>query len=191
MNARTYQLSAMPNDTNRDDESNFSHTLVRSLPAEALLDAIAQVTGVAPEFDGYPAGTRAAQVPCLPGPRRKETPDLGVKFLRQFGKPERLLSCACERSDNTTLAQALQLMTGPLITKAVQEPDNRVGKLLKAGKSNDAIIEELFLAALCRAPNDRERSAIVGRVESAPDRRAALEDVLAALLNSKEFLLRK
>jgi hypothetical protein len=191
MSSRTYQLSAIPNDTNREDESNFSHTLLRSLPAEALLDAIAQVTCVPPEFDGYPAGTRAAQVPCLPGPRRKETPDLGVKFLRQFGKPERLLACACERSDNTTLAQALQMMTGPLITKAIQEPDNRVGKLLKAGKSNGDIIDELFLAALCRTPNDRERSAIVGRVENAPDRRAALEDVLAALLNSKEFLLRK
>jgi hypothetical protein len=191
MNSRTYQLSAIPNDTNKADETNFSHTIVRGLPAEALLDAIAQVTGVAPEFDGYPAGTRAAEVPCLPGPRKKETPDLGVKFLRQFGKPERLLSCACERSDNTTLAQALQMMTGPLLTKAIGDPDNRVGKLMKAGKSNAEIVEELFLAALSRMPNDRERSAIIGRVENAVDRRSALEDVLAALLNSKEFMLRK
>ncbi len=191
MNSRTYQLSAIPNDTNTEDETNFSHTLVRGLPAEALLDAIAQVTGVRLDFDGYPAGTRAAQLPCLPGPRRKETPDLGVKFMRQFGKPERLLSCACERSDNTTLAQALQMMTGPLLTKAIGDPDNRVGKLMKAGKSNTEIVEELFLAALSRLPNDRERSAIIGRVENAADRRNALEDVLAALLNSKEFMLRK
>ena len=32
MNSRTYQLSAIPNATNRDDETNFSHTIVRSLP---------------------------------------------------------------------------------------------------------------------------------------------------------------
>jgi Protein of unknown function (DUF1553)/Protein of unknown function (DUF1549) len=191
MNSRAYQLSAKPNDTNRDDELNFSHTQVRSLPAEALLDAIVQVTGVGVEFDGYPAGTRAAQIPCLPGPRRRETVDLGVKFLRQFGKPERLLTCACERSDNTTLAQALQMMTGPLLTKAIDDPDNRVGKLLKAGKSSSEIVEELFLAALCRPPSDRERSAIMARIESASNRRTALEDVLAGLLNSKEFLLRK
>jgi Protein of unknown function (DUF1553)/Protein of unknown function (DUF1549) len=191
MNSRTYQLSAIPNDTNRDDETNFSHTVVRSLPAEVLLDAISQVTSVPATFDGYPKGTRAGQIPSLPILGRKEKFDSGMKFLRQFGKPERLLSCACERSDNTTLAQALQMMTGTLVNRAVSEPENRVGKLLKAGKSNVEIIEELFLASLCRMPNDRERSAITARLESAPDARSALEDVLAALLNSKEFLLRK
>jgi hypothetical protein len=191
MLSRTYQLAATPNATNRDDESNFSHTLVRGLSAEALLDAISQVTGVHASFDGYPAGTRAAQIPSLPGLERKGSMEPGTKFLRQFGKPERLLACSCERSDNTTLAQALQMMTGPLLTKAIEAPDNRLGKLLKAGKSNSEIVEELFLAALTRLPNDRERSAIVARIENASNRRVALEDVLAALLNSKEFLLRR
>lgn len=191
MNSRTYQASAIPNVTNLEDEANFSHTVIRSLPAEALLDAISQITGVPTAFDGYPAGTRAAQIPCLPNPIRRETPDNGVKFLRQFGKPERLLACSCERNDSTTLAQALQLMTGPLVSRAVTDPDNRIGKLLKAGKSNVEIADDLFLAALCRGPNDRERSAILARIEAASDRRAAFEDLLAALLNSKEFLLRK
>jgi len=191
MNSRTYQASAIPTPGNRDDETNFSHTIVRGLSAETLLDAISQVSGVPAQFDGYPEGTRAGQIPSLPSLRRKETLDSGMKFLRQFGKPERLLACACERSDNTTLAQALQMITGPLINRALSEPDNRLGKLMKAGKSNADIVEELFLAALSRVPNDRERSAIMTRIESAPDRRAALEDVLAAILNSKEFLLRK
>ena len=191
MNSRTYQASAIPNATNAEDESNFSHTIVRSLPAEALLDAISQVTGVPAVFDGYPEGTRAAQVPSLPSIRRKETLDSGMKFLRQFGKPERLLACACERSDSTTLAQALQMMTGPLVHRALSEPNNRLGKLMKAGKTNAEITDELFLSALSRLPNDRERSAIVTRIEASSDRRGALEDLLAALLNSKEFLLRR
>lgn len=191
MNSRTYQVSSTPTLGNRDDETNFSHTIVRGLSAETLLDAISQVTGVPAEFDGYPKGTRASQVPSLPQLRRRDTPDSGTKFLRQFGKPERLLACACERSDSTTIAQALQLLTGPLIHRALSEPDNRIGKALKAGKSNGEIIEDLFMAALVRLPSDRERSAILERVEMARDRRAALEDVLAGLLNSKEFLLRK
>jgi hypothetical protein len=191
MNSRTYQASAIPTPGNRDDETNFSHTIVRSLSAETLLDAISQVTGVPAHFDGHPEGTRAGQIPSLPSLRRRETLDSGMKFLRQFGKPERLLTCSCERSDNTTLAQALQMITGPLITRALSEPDNRLGKLMKAGKSNADILDELFLAAVTRTPNDRERSAILTRIESAPERRSALEDVLAALLNSKEFLLRK
>jgi len=191
MNSRTYQTSAIPNASNQSDETNFSHTLIRSLPAEALLDAISQVTAVPATFDGYPVGTRAAQVPSLPSLRRKETLDSGMKFLRQFGKPERLLSCDCERSDNTTLAQALQMVTGPLMHKAVAAESNRVGQMLKAGKSNADMIDELFLASLSRTPNDRERSSLIARIESAADRRVALEDVLWALLNSKEFLLRR
>jgi hypothetical protein len=123
--------------------------------------------------------------------RRGQATASSQKFLRLFGKPERLLSCDCERSDATTLAQALQLITGDLLNDAVRDPDNRVGRLLKAGQADRAIVEELFLATLTRRPTDHEGSALAARVEAAPDRRAALEDVLWALLNSKEFLLRK
>jgi hypothetical protein len=191
VNSRTYQLSAVPTDTNRDDETNFSHALVRPLPAEPLLDAVARVTEVPVKFDGYPLGFRATQLPGMPIARRKQVLDEGTKFLRVFGKPERLLNCDCERNDNATMAQALQFISGRLINKAVSEPENRLGRLLKAGKSNGEIIEELFLAGLCRLPTDAERAALVVRIESAADRRAALEDVLWGLLNSKEFLLRK
>src|SRR5262249_57189778 len=66
MNSRTYQLSAVPSATNEDDETNFARALVRSLPAEPLLDAVAQVTGVPVAFDGYPVGLRATQLPGMP-----------------------------------------------------------------------------------------------------------------------------
>jgi hypothetical protein len=191
MNSRTYQLSAVPNDTNRDDETNFAHGLIRPLPAESLLDAISQVTGVPAEFQGYPVGLRATQLPGLPVVSRKGTSGDAVKFLRQFGKPERLLSCDCERSTDATLAQALQLITGALVNRAVSEPDNRLGELLSAGRSNREIVEELYLAALCRPPTESEQNAIVARVAAAADRRAALEDVLWALVNAKEFMLQR
>jgi hypothetical protein len=191
MNSRTYQLSAVPDATNKDDETNFSHALIRPLPAESLLDGISQVTGVPAVFDGYPVGLRATQLPGLPSLTRKGVSGDAVKFLRLFGKPERLLSCDCERSTDTTLAQALQLITGSLLNKAVTEPDNWLGRLVREGRSNREIIDELFLAALSRSPSPAEQSAIVSRVDAAPDRRAALEDVLWALLNSKEFMLRR
>jgi hypothetical protein len=191
MNSRTYQLSAVPNATNEDDETNFAHALVRPLPAEPLLDAVARVTAVPVAFDGYPVGLRATQLPGLPIARRKQSLGDGFKFLRVFGKPERLLNCDCERNDNSTMAQALQFLTGGLVNRAVSEPDNRLGQLVKAGRSNREIVEELFLASLCRLPSEEERAALLARIESAADRRTALEDVLWALLNSKEFLLRK
>src|SRR5205807_2334071 len=108
MASHTYQLSAVPNDTNRADENNFAHCQVRPLQAEQLLDAIAQVAGVPAKFRGYPLGLRAGQVPALRTPARAR--DGGAtsaeQFLKQFGKPERLLSCECERSEDTTLGQA-------------------------------------------------------------------------------------
>jgi hypothetical protein len=191
MNSRTYQLSVHPNDTNREDETNFSRGIVRSLQAEQLLDAVAGATGVSPRFEGFPAGTRAGQLPGVGAQSGKKIASEADKFMRQFGKPERLLSCDCERSEDTTLGQALQMITGQLVNKGVSDADNRLGKLLAAGKSNGTILEELYLATVCRLPNDRETGALLTRIEQAPDRRAALEDVLWALLNSKEFLLRQ
>ena len=108
-----------------------------------------------------------------------------------FGKPPRSLSCECERSDDTTLAQAFQLITGPLLNRMLSEPDNRIGKALAKDQSTKQIIDELYLAALCRRPAPEEMRRMLSLVERAKDRRSALEDVLWGLINAKEFLLRR
>jgi hypothetical protein len=191
MNSRAYQLAALPNVTNRADETNFSRALVRSMLAEPLLDAIAQVTGAPIAFDGYPLGVRATQLPGMPIARRNQRLGNGFKFLRIFGKPERLLNCDCERNDSTTTAQALQLLTGALVNEAISAPHNRLDELLKSGKSDREILDELFLASLCHTPMAAERTALQARLLHAANRRQALEDILWGLLNTKEFLLRE
>jgi hypothetical protein len=190
--SRTYQLSAAPNVTNRDDESNFARAIIRPLQAEQLLDAVAAVTGVEPRFAGFPKGTRAGQLPGVGAQRRRgRGATAGEKFLSVFGKPVRSLSCECERSDDSTLAQAFQLITGDVLNGMLAESDNRLGKQIAAGRSNAQILDELYLAALCRPPSATERKAALELVERGKDRRAALEDVLWGLLNAKEFLLRR
>jgi hypothetical protein len=192
LNSRTYQLSAVPNDTNRDDEANFAHALVRPLQAEQLLDALAQATSVPVPFNGYPLGMRAGEVPGLhAGGGRRQQPTEGERFLVSFGKPERLLNCECERSDDTTLGQAFQLITGEMLNRMLREPHNRLGHLLAAGRSDEAILEELYLSALCRLPTQEERGRGVAYLQRAKDRRAALEDLAWGLVNAKEFLLRQ
>ena len=191
MNSRTYQLSAVPNETNRDDEANFARAVVRPLQAEQLLDALAQVTAVTPSFPGHPAGTRAGQLPGVSANRgRRQRVSDGERFLSSFGKPVRLLSCECERSDDTTLNRAFQLITGPLLNKMLSDPDNRIGRLIASGATDAAIIEEFYLAALCRPPSATERQRALALLGSAKDRRAALEDLVWGLVNAKEFLLR-
>jgi Protein of unknown function (DUF1549)/Protein of unknown function (DUF1553) len=194
LNSRTYQASAAVDDTNHDDEVNYAHTLMRPLQAEPLLDAVAQVLETPVKFAGYPLGVRAEQLPGLLGMYGRGN---GVKagaaerFLKTFGKPDRLLSCECERADDTTLLQSFQLLTGELVNGLIARDDNRLGRLLKAGKSDEAIVAEFYLAALSRPPSAAEVGQALTHVRAAKDRRAALEDVVWGLLNAKEFLLRR
>ena len=192
LNSRTYQLSSQPSGTNGDDDAHFARALVQPLEAEQLLDAISQVTGSSVKFNGYPLGMRAVQLPAVQLARRGEgRANAGEKFLKVFGKPERLLSCECERSEDTGLLQAFQLITGELLHQMLGDPDNRIGKMLAAGRSDAEIVDTLYLAALSRHPTTQEEAKLVGFVRKAKDRRAALEDVAWGLVNSKEFLLRR
>jgi hypothetical protein len=188
MNSRTYQLSAVPNDSNGDDEANFSHAIPRSLQAEQLLDAIAQVTGVPQKFPRYPEGTRAAQLAGVRSYGREPTEP--ERFLQTFGKPDRLLSCECERNTETTLGQAFQLITGDLINRSMAKKENNLGKMMEAKETDQDIVEAFYLATLCRLPAKEEREKAASLLSKAKDRRAALEDLLWGLLNAKEFLLR-
>jgi hypothetical protein len=191
-NSGTYQLAAEPTATNSSDETNFSHAIVRPLPAEALLDALHRVTATSARFTGYPVGLRAVELPGVqvPSSRRRRRPLGEEQFLVKFGKPPRLLSCECERSEESTLGQAFQLVSGPTINALLARPDNILGKLLAADRAPGQMIDELYWRTLSRQPSPEERQAMLDHVEHAADRRVALEDVLWALVNSKEFLLR-
>jgi hypothetical protein len=193
MMSRVYQLaSTVQNRDTMGDELHHSHAMVQPLEAEQLLDALSQVMQVPVQFKGYPLGLRANQVPAPPqSGRRFGGEGMGEKFLKTFGKPDRLLTCECERLDDPGLLQAFQLITGELTNTMIRDADNRIGKLLSAGKSDAEMLEELYLAALCRKPTETEAKKLLALLASAKDRRAAWEDVLWAVVNSKEFLLRR
>src|SRR5205085_11575332 len=106
MRSRTYQLSAVPKETNKDDARYFSHATTKLLTAEQLLDALCDVTGVPEKFAGLPAGTRAVQLP---------DGEVNHPFLKAFGQPARELACKCERESDGNLGQALQLINGPTV----------------------------------------------------------------------------
>ena len=186
MASRTYQRSSRPTRSNGDDQTGLSRALVRPMQAEVLLDAVAGVCGARPRFAGMPTGTRAVQLPGHGGRRARSEAD---KFLAAFGKPPRSLSCECERSDDSTLAQALHLLAGPLLAGLLERQDNILGKMERA--SDDAVFDRLYLSALCRLPSRAERAAASALVARSKDRRAGLEDLLWSLLNAKEFLLRR
>jgi len=192
MTSNTYQLASEPNETNRDDSVNFSHALVRRLTAEQLLDSLARATGTPVVFNGYPPGTRAGQIPGVRAVRlRDKAPSKGDQFLKLFGKPPRLQSCECERSQDATLSQTFELISGPLLNTLLTRSGNRIDELLSSEMSDAERVRELYWTVLSRPPTEGELERILGHVSAASDRRKAFEDVLWALVNSDAYLFRR
>ena len=192
MTSRSYQLSSEPTADNADDTINFSHALPRRLSAEQLLDTQHQVLDVPAQFSGYPSGLRAAQLPGGSPVRRNEMKMGGSeKFLAMFGKPARLLACECERSSETTLGQTFQLISSPEINSLLTQKDNRLASLLASGKPDDDLVTELYWTALSRPPTPTETASAARLLNETTAKRAAFEDLAWALLNAKEFVLRK
>ena len=105
-------------------------------------------------------------------------------FLKAFGQPERRTPCACERSGEPTLDQALQLLNGKKVHDQVGQSLKRYQKL-----ANQPLVEELYLSALSRLPTARERQATGRYLEaSGDDRSAAIRDLVWAVLNTQEFM---
>ena len=178
LNSRVYQLSSSTLPSNEDDQQNFSHYVQKSLTAEVLLDAICQSTGVAEEFNGWPSGYRAIQV------WDNRMPSY---FFRIFGRPVRASVCECERSGEPSISQALHLLNAPEIYEKLSHRHGHARQLAGSGKSSKEILDELYLITLARFPTNDEVE-LMQQAFAASGRRAATEDVLWALLNSKEFL---
>jgi hypothetical protein len=179
MKSRTYQLSSRKNAFNTTDEIYFSHAGTRLLSAETLLDAICQVTSVPEAFPGAPPGTRAVEL---------SEPPTDHYFLKIFGQPQREMACQCERSNESNLSQALQMINGPVVHNKLRDQNGRIHKMIAGNKTDDEIIGELYLAALARKPVEAELTAAKQHIAQGMDRKLALEDIGWALLNSKEFL---
>jgi hypothetical protein len=180
LNSRTYQASYQANDSNREDQIYFSHQLPRLMSAEQLLDAINHATGLQEKFANLPLGTKATHLPA---------PDLvKIDFLKVFGQPERSTVCACERASDSNLGMAIELFNGPTIHKKLQQDTNRFRVALKQDKPLAEILDQLYLAAVCRLPTEFERKAAIehcGKRETPAD---GLADVCWALLNTDEFI---
>lgn len=179
VSSRAYQASIATNEWNANDRDNFSHAIPRRLSAEELMDAVASAAGARPRFPEVPENTRASQL---------VDPHIGREgFLDVFGRPARDSSCECERRSDFSLPQALNLVNGRTISDAVADSKGRVAKLILGGKSDAAIVDELYLAALSRLPTEEERQRGVAYLSNAA-RASRVQDLLWALLNSKAFL---
>jgi len=180
VNSRAYQAGIQTNVWSDDDKVNFSHAMPRRLGAEELMDGISQAAGARPKFPEVPPDTKAEAFP---------DPHVGKDgFLDVFGRPARESSCECERRSDISLPQALNLVNGKTIGDAIADPKGRVAKLILAGASDRAIVEELYLAALSRFPTASEYDTAASFLKAGQRRAAWAQDLLWSLVNSKAFL---
>ena len=191
MASQIYQFSSTPNLSNAADARNFSRTLPQRLSAEKLLDAQCHVLAVPAEFNGYPLGTRAGQIRGVERERaRDKKPSTADRFLKTFGKPDRLLACECERSGETTLKQAFVLLGDQGLEERLADGNNRLARLAASDKTAEEIIAELYFVALLRQPTAEELAGAKALLTQHDDRFRGLQDLAWALLNSKEFIFR-
>lgn len=184
----TYQRSARTDASNRPDDRFYSHYLPRRIPAEALLDAVCQVTGAPEKFAGMPKGTRAISLPDT---------HIASDFLDLFGRPARQVTCECERNMEPNMAQALHLITAATLNGKISAKDGTLAKLATARKSDMEIVEELYLACFSRKPTPSEHNAVSEALataggktpeEIAAARQQVFADLLWAMLSSPEFV---
>ncbi|MFN6049781.1 MAG: DUF1549 domain-containing protein [Planctomycetia bacterium] len=191
--SHAYQLSSTPNKDNLGDRQNYSRYYPRRLPAEVMLDSIDQLAGTQTDFANLPAGTRAVALP-------DNSYNRSSPFLRVFGRPENESVCECERMQSSSLAQSLHMINASDIRGKLANGNGRAEKLARDKRPNDEKIRDMYLVAFARAPRPEELNAALDylaeprlnsagqTVDTTKATRENFQDLLWALINSKEFL---
>lgn len=181
MESKLYQLSSIPNETNLSDTRNYSRSYRRRLPAEVLMDAVANATGVPDKFTATPIGSRASQAWSY---------KIESHFLNAFGRPNSSSDCPCERDTRLSVVQTLHLMNASSLQAKLTDGSGRAGKLAAGDFPPEKIVEEIYLATLSRPPGQDELKIALAQFSAeGATRKTACEDLLWALINSPEFAL--
>lgn len=195
MNSDTYQRSSEASDRNINDKKYFSRYYPRRLMAEVIHDAIVDVTGVPTVFDriAYLGGDKTPTSFYAKGTKAIQLFDSSVEsgFLRTFGRNQRRITCECERSDEPSVIQVLNLNNGDTLNEKLSASGSIVEQLLaKHGDDDAAIIESGYLRCLSRYPTDAEKLSMLEEFKkvSSPEKKTFLEDFLWSLMTSREFL---
>jgi hypothetical protein len=181
--SNAYQRSTQANETNADDDRNFSKARLRRIRSEVLLDVVTAATATQNKFQGLPLGARAVQI---------ADGNTSSYFLTTFGRATRGTACSCEVKMEPNLSQALHLLNGDTVQEKITS-GGVVKRMLDENRSAEQIVEEIYLRTLTRMPTDKERTSLLEILQdpAAQDPAAIqrnLEDSFWAILNSREFV---
>ncbi len=182
--SRTYQLSSLPNEYNESDKQSFARYYPKRLQAEVLFDAVCKLTDSPTQFAGLPSDRFAPN-------RAIMLPDESFQsyFLDVAGRPQRISACECERVNEASLAMSLHLLNSNEIQNKLAQGGGRADALAKDSRPDAEKIEELFLLAIAKKPTETQLNAALDHIaKNEKNKKAAYENIIWALLNSKAFL---
>jgi hypothetical protein len=182
--SRTYQLSAYPNQFNKHDKKAFARFYPRRMQAEVLFDAISQVTNSPTVFPGLPGDKHSPN-------RAIMLPDesFASYLLDVSGRPQRLSACECERVSDVSLALVLHLANSEEIQNKLARVGGRCDKLAKDPRPDADKVDELFVWAVGHKPGDEQRALALAHIaKHEKNKKVAYENIMWALLNTKEFV---
>ena len=179
--SRVYSHSSVPSESNVTDRLNYSRNYRRRLRAEVLMDAVADVTETPAKLTGLPAESRASQV---------WTTRVDSVFLDTFGRPNENQDPPCERTPDSTVTQSLHLMNSRVLDGRIRDDGSRAARLAGSDMTSEQIADELYLGFFSRFPSEAERDYVLGLLKDVEKRRAVVEDLMWAMVNSPEFSIR-
>lgn len=209
--SETYQRSWRTNPTNRADLRNFSHSIVRRLQAEVVIDAVLQSTAHSFQLKNVKNDVEKRKI--NQHPRSYQTRAIDYSLL-VFGKPLRTTTCDCERRVQPTLLQALYIRndaeligllerTGGWIDELARRHGQELvseisGKVLVVARpkaethlpddQTRKLIDEAYLRVLSRPPEPKERQIGQQHIRQSENTVEGLRNLLWALLNTQEFI---
>lgn len=190
MNSRVYQLSPVARSADPKSASLFASYPVRRLEAEVLLDAICMLTGTT---EGYNSPIPEPFTYIPPSARSVNLADASITspFLEMFGRSQRDSGRMMERSNNMSDAQRLHLLNSSQVQGKI-ERSWKIKSLLQGKRREPAVvIRDVWLAVLSRPPSfNEEQEALAHMRDGKLGLKQAIDDVVWALVNSKEFLYR-
>ena len=187
-NSRTYQLSWRPNQTNRKDTRNFSHAVLRRLPAEVAIDAIQQATANNERASQFVSKLDTRKISQHPRSYQARAIDFS---LLVFGKPLRTTNCDCERQDEPTLLLSLYVRNDAEMLSNLTRADSWLTQLKKTDlkqTENKSLVNEAYLRTLSRFPDEGEMQDSLQYLKSTGTIQEGLHDLLWVLLNTQEFI---
>jgi hypothetical protein len=187
-NSHTYQRSLTANETNRLDERNFGRAVARRLPAEVLFDAIDQATAGSAALARAPTDVAERAIGPKGGAlvgRYKH----GNYASTVFGRSDRDGNCDCTTSNEPNLLQAIYMRNDKEVLAALTRKGGWLHEVgAKKATDTDALVKEAFLRTLSRPPTAAEAKRSAAHLDQADNRAEGLQELLWALLNTREFI---